>query len=294
MTFDVIIVGGSYAGISAGMQLARARRRVLVMDTGLRRNRFARASHGFLGQDGRDPAAIVDDARAQLLAYPSVEWLSEAAVAAKKEADGFVVKAANGERFTARRLILASGVADDLPEIPGLAERWGRHVPLPVLPRLRTGRRADWRTGGLAAGHPPRPDVARLGATTFFLNGVFEPDAEQMSRLDRRGVAIEREAVVAVGGARADVTLASGRTITLAGLFTQPRTRMASPLAALLGCEFEDGPSGPFIRTDGMRETSVPGVFACGDAALAAGNVAIAVGDGARTGGAAHHSLLFR
>lgn len=202
MTFDVIIVGGSYAGISAGMQLARARRRVLVMDTGLRRNRFARASHGFLGQDGRDPAAIVDDARAQLLAYPSVEWLSEAAVAAKKEADGFVVKAANGERFTARRLILASGVADDLPEIPGLAERWGRHVPLPVLPRLRTGRRADWRTGGLAAGHPPRPDVARLGATTFFLNGVFEPDAEQMSRLDRRGVAIEREAVVAVGGAR--------------------------------------------------------------------------------------------
>ena len=96
------------------------------------------------------------------------------------------------------------------------------------------------------------------GATTFFLNGVFEPDAEQMSRLDRRGVAIEREAVVALGGARADVTLASGRTITLAGLFTQPRTRMASPLAALLGCEFEDGPSGPFIRTDGMRETSVP------------------------------------
>lgn len=77
MTFDVIIVGGSYAGISAGMQLARARRRVLVMDTGLRRNRFARASHGFLGQDGRDPAAIVDDARAQLLAYPSVEWLSK-------------------------------------------------------------------------------------------------------------------------------------------------------------------------------------------------------------------------
>lgn len=295
MTFDVIIVGGSYAGISAGMQLARARRRVLVMDTGLRRNRFARASHGFLGQDGRDPAAIADDARAQLLAYPSVEWLSEAAVAAKKEADGFVVKAANGERFTARRLILASGVADGAAGDPRSCRALGTaRVPLPVLPRLRTGRRADWRTGGLAAGHPPRPDVARLGATTFFLNGVFEPDAEQMSRLDRRGVAIEREAVVAVGGARADVTLASGRTIPLAGLFTQPRTRMASPLAALLGCEFENGPSGPFIRTDGMRETSVPGVFACGDAALAAGNVAIAVGDGARTGGAVHHSLLFR
>lgn len=295
MTFDVIIVGGSYAGISAGMQLARARRRVLVMDTGLRRNRFARASHGFLGQDGRDPAAIADDARAQLLAYPSVEWLPEAAVAAKKEADGFVVKAANGERFTARRLILASGVADELPEIPGLAERWGRHVfHCPYC----HGYELDGGPIGVLAASPLAIHHALMlpdwGATTFFLNGVFEPDAEQMSRLDRRGVAIEREAVVAVGGARADVTLASGRTIPLAGLFTQPRTRMASPLAALLGCEFENGPSGPFIRTDGMRETSVPGVFACGDAAVAAGNVAIAVGDGARTGGAVHHSLLFR
>ncbi|WP_134399446.1 NAD(P)/FAD-dependent oxidoreductase, partial [Pseudomonas aeruginosa] len=234
-------------------------------------------------------------ARAQLLAYPSVEWLSEAAVAAKKEADGFVVKAANGERFTARRLILASGVADELPEIPGLAERWGRHVfHCPYC----HGYELDGGPIGVLAASPLAIHHALMlpdwGATTFFLNGVFEPDAEQMSRLDRRGVTIEREAVVALGGARADVTLASGRTITLAGLFTQPRTRMASPLAALLGCEFEDGPSGPFIRTDGMRETSVPGVFACGDAALAAGNVAIAVGDGARTGGAAHHSLLFR
>lgn len=215
MTFDVIIVGGSYAGISAGMQLARARRRVLVMDTGLRRNRFARASHGFLGQDGRDPAAIADDARAQLLAYPSVEWLSEAAVAAKKEADGFVVKAANGERFTARRLILASGVADELPEIPGLAERWGRHVfHCPYC----HGYELDGGPIGVLAASPLAIHHALMlpdwGATTFFLNGVFEPDAEQMSRLDRRGVTIEREAVVALGGARADVTLASGRTIT--------------------------------------------------------------------------------
>lgn len=207
MTFDVIIVGGSYAGISAGMQLARARRRVLVMDTGLRRNRFARASHGFLGQDGRDPAAIADDARAQLLAYPSVEWLSEAAVAAKKEADGFVVKAANGERFTARRLILASGVADELPEIPGLAERWGRHVfHCPYC----HGYELDGGPIGVLAASPLAIHHALMlpdwGATTFFLNGVFEPDAEQMSRLDRRGVTIEREAVVALGGARADVT----------------------------------------------------------------------------------------
>jgi len=77
-------------------------------------------------------------------------------------------------------------------------------------------------------------------------------------------------------------------------LFTQPKTYMSSPLAEQLGCEFEAGPTGEFIKVDAMRETSVKGVFACGDAAIGAGNVAIAVGEGARTGGAAHQSLMFR
>lgn len=78
MTYDAIIVGGSYAGLSAGLQLARARRSVLVIDEGLRRNRFAESSHGFLGQDGRAPGAITAEARAQLLVYPSVTWLAPA------------------------------------------------------------------------------------------------------------------------------------------------------------------------------------------------------------------------
>ena len=128
MTYDVIIIGGSYAGISAGLQLARARRKVLVVDSGQRRNRFAHSSHGFLGQDGRDPAAIANEARAQLMAYPTVEWISQSAVAAQKESDGFVVSGADGKRFTGLRLILASGVVDELPDIPGLTERWGQRV----------------------------------------------------------------------------------------------------------------------------------------------------------------------
>ncbi|WP_223435619.1 MULTISPECIES: NAD(P)/FAD-dependent oxidoreductase [unclassified Pseudomonas] len=295
MVYDVIIVGGSYSGISAGLQLARARRKVLVIDAGQRRNRFAHNSHGFLGQDGRDPGTIASEARAQLLAYPTVEWLSQPATQAKTGDGGFVITAANGEHFAARRLILATGVVDELPEVPGLSERWGQrvfHCPYCHGYELYGGP-----IGVLAASPVAIHQSLMLpdwGPTTLFLNEVFEPDAEQLAKLARRGVAVEREPVLSVGGEQADVTLASGRVIKLAGLFTQPLTRMGSPLAALLGCEFEAGPTGEFIKVDAMRETSVPGVFACGDAAVAAGNVAVAVGDGARTGGAAHQSLIFR
>ena len=295
MVYDVIIVGGSYSGISAGLQLARARRKVLVIDAGQRRNRFAHSSHGFLGQDGRNPGTITSEARAQLLAYPTVEWMSQPAIQAKTEDGGYVITAANGEQFAARRLILATGVVDELPEIPGLSERWGQRVfHCPYC----HGYELDGGQIGVLAASPMAIHQALMlpdwGPTTLFLNEVFEPDADQLAMLARRGVVVEPEPVLSVGGEQADVTLASGRVIKLAGLFTQPRTRMGSPLAAQLGCEFEAGPTGDFIKVDAMRETNVPGVFACGDAAIAAGNVAIAVGDGARTGGAAHQSLIFR
>ena len=295
MIYDVIIVGGSYAGISAGLQLARARRKVLVMDSGQRRNRFARSSHGFLGQDGRDPAAIANEAREQLLAYPAVEWMSQPAVAATQDGDGFVVTGADAQQFKARRVILASGVVDELPDIPGLAERWGQqvfHCPYCHGYELNSGPIGVLAASPIAIHHALMlPD---WGPTTFLLNGIFEPDAEQLESLKKRGVTLVRERVLSIAGEHAEVTLAGGRVMHFAGLFTQPRTRMASPLAALLGCEFEAGPTGQFIKVDAMRETNVPGVFACGDAAVAAGNVATAVGDGARTGAAAHQSLMFR
>ncbi|MFJ2684397.1 NAD(P)/FAD-dependent oxidoreductase [Pseudomonas sp. NPDC087342] len=295
MVYDVIIVGGSYSGISAGLQLARARRKVLVIDAGQRRNRFAHSSHGFLGQDGRNPGTIASEARAQLQAYPTVEWLSQSAIQARSDDGRYVITAVNGEQFAARHLILATGVVDELPEVPGLSERWGQRVfHCPYC----HGYELDGGPIGVLAASPMAIHQALMlpdwGPTTLFLNEILEPDVDQLAKLARRGVAVEREPVLSVGGEQADVTLASGRVIKLAGLFTQPRTRMGSPLAAQLGCEFEAGPTGEFIKVDAMRQTSVPGVFACGDAAIAAGNVAIAVGDGARTGGAAHQSLIFR
>ncbi len=295
MNYEVIIVGGSYAGMSAGLQLARARRRILVLDTGQRRNRFAQSAHGFLAQDGRNPGAIADEARKQLLAYPTVEWLSQAAVDVKQDGNGYVVTAANGQQYSALRLILAAGVKDELPDIPGLAERWGQsvfHCPYCHGYELKGGPIGVLAATPMALHHALMlPD---WGPTTLFLNQIFEPDAEQLASLERRGVDIEREPVIALGGDPLELTMATGRVVQLAGLFTQPHTRMASPLAAQLGCAFEAGPMGDFIKVNAMHETTVPGVFACGDASVAAGNVASAVGDGARASAAAHQSLIFR
>lgn len=295
MIYDVIVVGGSYAGVSAAMQLARARRSVLVIDAAQRRNRFAATSHGFLGQDGNSPDAIADQARRQLLAYPSVTWHDASAVAAEKQADVISIATNDGLTFNARRLILASGVTDELPDIPGLAERWGRQVfHCPYC----HGYELDKGNIGVLASSPLAIHQAMMlpdwGATTLFLNGAFQPDAEQSEKLAQRGVLLEQEQVVSIGGERLEVTLASGHVITLAGLFVQPRMHLNNPLIKQLGLAVESGPLGDFLTVDQMRETSVAGVFACGDAAVAAGNVAIAVGDGARTGGAAHQSLIFR
>lgn len=291
MQHDVIIVGGSYAGISAALQLARARRRVLVIDAGVRRNRNAAHSHGFLGHDGMAPGEIANRAREQLLAYPTVTWRTASASSARATADGFEVVA--GEVHAARRLVLALGVVDELPDIPGVAERWGRHIfHCPYC----HGYELDRGDVGVIATSPASVHQAQLltewGTTTYFTRGMFEPDADTLADLTRRGLTIVRERVAEVIG-DADVRLADGRVLSFAGLFVASRTRPATALATELGCELEESPIGWFIKTDAMKATSVPGIFACGDAALAMGSVAFAVGDGARAGMSAHRSLVF-
>lgn len=291
--YDAIIVGGSYAGLSAALQLARARRRLLVVDAGKRRNRFAPTSHGFLTQDGRAPGDIAADARAQLMAYPTVEWADGEATSAEQGNTGFAI-AVGASRHEAKRLVLATGVSDTLPAIPGLAERWGKsvfHCPYCHGYELDQGDIGVLGVSPLSMHHALMlPD---WGRTTFFLNGAFEPDAEQMAQLQARGVSVERQPIREMAGERADLTLTDGRIVRLDGLFTMTRTSPSSPLAEELGCAFEDSPIGPFVKTDVTKETSVPGVFACGDLARAAGSVALSVGDGAMAGLGTHRSLMF-
>lgn len=125
MQHDLIIIGGSYAGMAAALQLLRARRSVLVIDAGQRRYRFASHSHGFLGQDGIDPAEIAQTARRQLEAYPTLSWVESEAVAIDGAMDRFAVTTQAGQTYQGKRILLATGVTDELPEIDGLAKRWG-------------------------------------------------------------------------------------------------------------------------------------------------------------------------
>lgn len=292
MEVEYAVIGGSYAGMSAALQLARARRSVAVIDAGLRRNRFAAESHGFLAQDGRPPGEIAEEAKRQLLQYPNVRWLEgEAQTARRLDEAHFEVQGAQ-HTLQAQRLILATGVVDEMPPLEGLAERWGRSVfHCPYCHGYELGGGAI----GVLAANPLAQHHALMlpdwGTVTLFLNGNYTPDVEQLAALQRRGVEIEAVPVLRLSG-HADVVLVDGRVRSMAGLFTQARTRMASTLAEQLGCAFEEGPTGPYIRTDGMQQTSVPGVFACGDAARAAGNVAISVGEGAMAGAAAHRSMM--
>jgi thioredoxin reductase len=294
MSFDAIVIGGSYAGLSAALQLARARRKVMVMDSGQRRNRFAERSHGFLGQDGRAPGAIAADARAQLMKYPTVEWVDTTAAGGSGVVNEFTVSAESGTRYQARRIILAAGVVDALPDVPGLAKRWGKHVF--HCPYCHGYELDQGRIGVLASSDMSMHHALMLpdwGSTTLFLNGAFTPDADQLMQLMQRGVTVEREPIRQLSGASIDVELTDGRIIPLDGMFTLTRTSPASPLGAQLGCAMEDGPMGPFLQTDMFKETTVPGVFACGDMARATGSVALAVGDGAMAGVGAHRSLMF-
>ncbi len=292
---DVIIVGGSFAGQAAALMLGRARRQVTVLDSGQPRNRFAEASHGFLGQDGQAPAEIMAKLRAQLAPYSTVRQLTGRAVKAEK-GDAFRLRLADGSTLQARRLILATGQRDILPELPGLAERWGKsvlHCPYCHGYELNQG------PIGVLAGSPMALHQALLvpdwGPTTLFLNGAFQPSAEDMAKLAARQVTVEASPVVELLGAGDTlqaVRLADGRQVPLAGLFIAPRTEPASDLAVQLGCVMEEGPTGPFIRIDPRGATSVPGVFAAGDGAMAMANATLSAASGVMAAGGAHHSLV--
>lgn len=293
MNYEVVIIGGSYAGMSAGMQLARARRSVLVIDAGLRRNRYAAASHGFLTQDGKPPEAIAAEGRSQLLAYSTVQWLDAQAREAQRTDGGFVVSLEGAPSVTGQRIIIATGVIDQLPNLPGLAERWGRHVfhcPYCHGYELQQGRIGVLASSALSMHHALMlPD---WGETTLFLNGSFVPDGDQQAALQARGVHVEEGLIERLAGETLDVVMKDGRVIALDGLFTMTRLLPGSPIAEQLGCQLDETPMGMQIRTDATKESSIPGVFACGDAARLAGNVALAVGDGVMAGAAAHRSLM--
>ena len=293
--YDAIVVGGSFAGLSAAMQLARARRKLLLIDAGRPRNRFAAAAHGFLGQDGVAPSEIMREGLTQLACYPNVDFVNAQALVARKDDAGLALTLSDGSQVRARKLVLASGVADELP-LDSMVPRWGvsvLHCPYCHGYEVRDRRMA------VIANAPGSAHQAVIlpdwGPTTFYTQGVFEPSEEEQALLAARGVGIERTPVVELLGEGADIyalRLADGREVEAEVVFTAPRTRMASPLPEQLGCVFAEGITGPYIQVDPMQQTSVPGVFAAGDAATQMYNATLASAAGVMAGVAAHRALV--
>jgi len=296
MKHDAIIVGGGFAGLAAATYLARARRSVRIVDTGKPRNRFSDASHGFLGHDGSDPRHILATARRQLLAYPTVELIEDEAIAAQVQDNGFSVQLAGGEKIEAHKLIFAFGLRDDLPNLPGLPERWGKTVL--HCPYCHGIEFSDLELGVLyrvpMSAHQASL-IADWGPTTLYLNGA-ELAPSDAAMLAARGVKVEPTVVTGLLGEGLGLSaleLEDGRRSAIAALYVAPQSCFTSPLAEQLGAAIDQGPFGPMIRTDADKMTSIRGLYAAGDIARMPHSVSWAVADGVTAGTSAHRALVF-
>lgn len=297
MNAEVAILGGSFAGLSAALVLARACRKIVVVDAGRPRNRFAAHSHGFLGHDGRTPDAILGDARKQLGNYPTVALLQGEANSARQLDGGFAIELADGRTVEAKRLILATGVRDELPDIPNLSACWGKSVV--HCPYCHGYEFRGQPLGALATTAQSIHTATLLpdwGPATCFRHASFHFDEEHRAKLAARGVSMEETAVrtlIADEGKVEAVLLEDGRRVPLTALFVTPRTYLNSPIAEHLGCAIDEGPTGQVIRVDELKKTTVAGVFAAGDASSPMASVTMAAAAGAMAGFAAHQSLMF-
>lgn len=293
---DVIIVGGSFAGLTAAMQLGRARRKVTVLDTGLNRNRYAHEAHNILGFDGTPPGDLLAAARRQVSAYPSVTLVESRAEHVEGEPDGFVVRTAEGKRIEGRRLILSYGITDEFPDISGFAESWGKTV---IHCPFCHGYEVAGRPWGLLYSSPMSlhgPVLYRnwTADITLILDGHDIID-EERHKLEKRGVRIFEGKLAAIeqdNGVLRGVRLEDGTHIALAALYAHPRNRPSAGLHEQLGLEMKDTPTGTMIVVNEMQATSRPGIFAAGDLAMAMHSVTFSTNSGSLAAMGALQSLM--
>ncbi len=277
-SYDVVVVGGGAAGLSAALVLGRARRRVAVIDSGTPRNAPAAQMHGFLSRDGMPPADLLAAGRAEVRRY-GVELVDDRVV---EVTSGFTLRLDGGRTVTARRLLLATGAVDELPDIPGARERWGRdflHCPYCHGWEVR-----DQPIGVLATG-AGSVDYAHLlrqwSDDVIFFAHAFPVTSDEREALGARGIQV-MDGVVAelsVAGDRLDaVRLTDGRAVPRSAVFIRPSLHpREGGLLVSLGCEIDEG---GFVRVDATGRTSVPGVWAAGNAANPRAQVITAAGEG--------------
>lgn len=291
--FDIIIIGGSYSGLAAGMALGRALRNVLIIDGGNPCNRQTPHSHNFLTQDGQTPAAIASLAREQVANYPTITFHNDFAISGSQTANGFELTTQSGKQFTAKKLIFATGIKDIMPAIPGFSECWGISV---IHCPYCHGYEYSHETTGILANGDIGFEVCKLISNwtkdlTLFTNGKATLTAEQTEKLAEHGIAINESPIDRfehTNGHIETIVFKDGSKTALKAIYARPAFEQHSTIPQELTCELtEQG----YISIDAFQKTTVHGVFACGDNTTFMRSVANSVAMGTLAGVMANKEL---
>jgi thioredoxin reductase len=291
--FDVIIIGGSYSGLSAGMSLGRSLRNVLIIDNGKPCNRQTPHSHNFITHDGKTPAEIAQLAKKDVEKYNTVKFYNGTVATTIKTTEGFDAKISSGEKFHAKKLILASGIKDLMPDIPGFAECWG--ISVLHCPYCHGYEVKNEVTGILSNGDMAY-EFSKLifnmtKTLTLFTNGKATLTDEQVEKLNQNKIILNEDEIVAIkheNGSIQKIVFKNGKEVVLQALYAKIPFEQNINASDDLGCELtEQG----FMKIDMMQKTTVPGVFACGDNVTMMRSVANAIAQGNFTGAVVNKEL---
>jgi thioredoxin reductase len=294
--YEVIIIGGSYAGLSAAMSLGRSLRRVLVIDSGKPCNASTPHSHNFLTQDGKTPAEIADIAKRQLELYQTVHLIKDLATTGIKTPQGFEITLQSGKKFSGKKLIFATGIKDELLSIPGFSACWG--ISVVHCPYCHGFEYRERKTAILAHGDAAMHYALLVGNLTkdltIFTNGGPDFSDEQLTKLRHHKINIIHTEVVEIeheAGHLTHLKLKDGQRLPFDALYFKPPFKQHSAIPESLGCELnEQG----HLKIDQTQKTTVDGVYACGDNSLMMRSVANAVATGNFTGAVVNKELATR
>lgn len=284
--FEVIIIGGSYAGLSAAMALGRSLRKVLIIDSGSPCNRQTPHSHNFLTQDGERPAVIAEKAKMQVLQYETVTFINDFATAGKKVPDGFVVNTKSGNEYYSKKIVLATGIKDSMPDVKGFEECWG--ISVIHCPYCHGYEFRDQPTGILANGERAFHIASLVNNLTdnitILTTGDPDFDEHQKERLNNQDIKITETTVSEIeheNGQIKNVIFSDGNKKSFNALYAAIPFTQHSDIPQSLGCELtEQG----HIKIDAFQKTTIEGVYACGDNSAMMRSVANAVYSGNFTG----------
>jgi len=280
--YEVIIIGGSYAGLAAAMALGRALRNVLIIDSGTPCNRQTPQSHNFLTQDGIPPHQIAAIAKQQVLNYSTVNFVNDIAIQGVRTAIGFEIHTKNSGIFLSDKIIFASGISDIMPAIEGFAECWG--ISVLHCPYCHGYEVRNMPTGILGNGDAGFEMAKMIYNWTkeivLFTNGIAAFTKEQIDILQSRQIKIEERSILKIEhtkGVIENIVFKDGVRASIKALYARLPFVQHSDIPTQLGCAFtEEG----YIYADTMQKTNIYGVFVCGDNSSKIRTVANAVSSG--------------